>query len=172
MKGEWNGETRKVARTDPECEAIQTRLNKSAKTKKVKTVLRFVDTANDIDAKHDITGDTINKLNEKLSKAGEIKQSAITSSHVTKAENVIFENKTQDEIASCAKSSSGPGGPAQIDMETWKETICSTSYGTHSQKLAYEIATLAKHLATATIPHHHISTLLAYRLVPQKRQRH
>ena len=57
----------------------------------------------------------------------------------------------------------GSGGPIQVDMETWKEIICSKSYGTHSQKLADESATLARRLATDSIPHDHISTLLACR---------
>jgi len=48
--------------------------------------------------------------------------------------------------------------------------ICSKSYGTHSQKLADEITILAKHLATDTIPHDYISTLLACRLVPLKKK--
>ena len=48
-------------------------------------------------------------------------------------------------------------------METWREMICSKSYFTHSQKLADEIATLARRLGTDTIPHVHISTLLACR---------
>ena len=53
-----------------------------------------------------------------------------------------------------------------MDMDTWREMICSKSYGTHSQMLADEIATLAKCLATDAIPHDYISTLLACRLVP------
>jgi len=68
-----------------------------------------------------------------------------------------------------AKNSSGFGGSTQIDMETWREMICSKSYGTNSQKLADEIATLARRLATNTIPHKYISTLLACRLVPLKK---
>jgi len=50
-----------------------------------------------------------------------------------KQERVVFENITQDEIACNAKNSSGYEGPTQIDMETWKEMICSRSNGTHSQ---------------------------------------
>ena len=46
--------------------------------------------------------------------------------------------------------------------------IRSKSYGTHSKMLADEIATLAKRLATDTIQHDYISTLLACRLVPLK----
>jgi len=60
---------------------------------------------------------------------------------------------TQDDITSTTKNSSGSGGPTQIDMDTWGEMICSKSYGTHSKMLADEIATLAKRLATDTIPH-------------------
>jgi len=48
--------------------------------------------------------------------------------------------------------------------------ICLKSYGTHSQKLADEISTLARHLATDTTPHYHISTLFACRLVPLKKK--
>jgi len=48
--------------------------------------------------------------------------------------------------------------------------ICSKSYGTHSQKLADEIATLARRLAMDTIPHNYILTLLACRLVPLKKK--
>ena len=84
----------------------------------------------------------------------------------TKTERVIFENITQDDITSTTKNSLGSGGPTQMDMDTWREMICSKSYGTHSQMLADEIATLAKCLATDTIPHDYISTLLACRLVP------
>jgi len=51
-------------------------------------------------------------------------------------------------------------------METWREMIYSKSYGTHSQMLADEIATLARHLVADTTPHEYISTFLAYRLVP------
>jgi len=63
---------------------------------------------------------------------------------------------TQDQIASSAKCSSESGGPTQIDMETWKEMICSKSYGTHSQKPADEITTLARRLATDNLPHRYI----------------
>jgi len=73
----------------------------------------------------------------------EIKQSAITDKPETKTERVIFENITQDEMASSAKNSLGSRGPTQIDMETWRERFCSKWYGTHSQKLDDEIATLA-----------------------------
>ena len=62
------------------------------------------------------------------------------------------------------------GGPTQIDMEIWKEIICSKSYGTHSQKLPDEIVTLARRLAMDTIPHDHISTLLTCRPVPLKKK--
>jgi len=55
-------------------------------------------------------------------------------------------------------------------METWRDMICSKSYSTHSQKLADEIATLARRLATDTIPHDYISTLLTCRLVPLKKK--
>ena len=60
------------------------------------------------------------------------------------------------------------GGPTQIDMDTWREMICSKSYGTHSKMLAD--ATLAKRLATDTIPQDYISTLLTCRLVPLKKK--
>ena len=46
----------------------------------------------------------------------------------------------------------------------------SLSYGTYSQKLADKIATLARNLATETILHQHISTLLVCRLVPPKKK--
>ena len=55
-------------------------------------------------------------------------------------------------------------------MESWREMICSKSYGTHSKMLADEIATLAKRLVTDTIPHDYISTLLTCRLVPLKKK--
>jgi len=116
----------------------------------MKKALRFVDNANDIDGKHDITTDII-KLNDKHTKAVEIKQSAMINKPETKTEMASFENITQDEIASCAKNLSGSKGLTQIDMETWREMICSKSYGTHSQTLANEIATLARRLATDII---------------------
>ena len=53
-------------------------------------------------------------------------------------------------------------------MDTWREMICSKSYGTHSKMLAD--ATLAKRLATDTIPQDYISTLLTCRLVPLKKK--
>jgi len=116
-------------------------------------------------------------MKEKLLKAAEIKQSSITNKPETKTMRVIFENITQDEITSSAKKSSGSGEPTQIDMETWKEIICSKSYGAHSHKLADKIAkladkiaTLARRLVTEIIPHDHISSLLACRLVPQKKK--
>ena len=40
------------------------------------------------------------------------------------------------------------------------------SYVTHSKKLPDEIFTLARYLATDIIPHDHISTLIACRLLP------
>jgi len=55
-------------------------------------------------------------------------------------------------------------------METGREMISSKSYGTHSQKLADKIATLARRFTTITIPHGYISTLLACRLVPLKKK--
>jgi len=57
-----------------------------------------------------------------------------------------------------------------IDMEAWREMICSKSYGTHSQKLTNEISTLARRLAMDTIPHDHILTLLICRLIPLKKK--
>ena len=135
----------------------------------VKKALRFVDNASDIDGKHDITTDIIKKLKEKPAQAVELKQSAITDKPETKTEGITFENITQVEIASNTKNSSGPRRPTQINMETWREMICSKAYGTHSQKLDV-IATLARHLMTDTIPHDHISALLASRLVPLKKK--
>ena len=145
----------------------------------LKKALEFVDNVNDINGKHDITTDIKKKLKDNHPKVAELKQSAIIDKPETKTERVIFENKTQDEIISNAKKSSGSGiisnakkssGPTQIDMETWRDMICSKSNGTHSQKLADEIVTLARRLATDTIPHDYISTLLACRLVPLKKK--
>jgi len=159
-----------------EYEAIQKRLKRSVKTKKqsdqkafyrlmlqgqVKKALKIVNHASDINGKHDITTDIKKKLKEKHPKAAELKQSTIIDKHETKTERVIFENITQDDIISTTKNSSGSGGPTEVDMDTWRELICSKSYGTHSKMLADEIATLAKRLATDTIPHDYISTLLA-----------
>ena len=98
-------------------------------------------------------------------------KSAIIDKPEIKTERVIFENITQDDITSNTKNSSGYGGPTQIDMNTWREMICSKSCDTHSKMLADEIATLAKRLATDTIPHDYISTLLACRLVPLKKKK-
>ena len=162
-----------------ECEAIQKRLKRSVKTKKesdqkafcrlmlqgqVKQALKIVDHASDIDGKHDITTDIKKKLKEKHPNAAELKQSAIIDKPET--ETVIFENITQDDITSNTKNSSGSGGSKQIDMDTWRERICSKSYDTHSKMLADEIATRARRLAMDTIPHDYISTLLTWRLVP------
>ena len=97
----------------------------------LKKAFRFVDHAGDIDGKHDITTDIKKKQKEKHPKAAELKQSAIIDEPETKTERVIFENITQDEIASNTKNSSGSGRPTQIDMDTWREMICSKSYGTH-----------------------------------------
>jgi len=55
-------------------------------------------------------------------------------------------------------------------MDTWRLTICSKSYSTHSQKLADEIVTLARRLAMDTIPHDHISIFPACRLIPRKKK--
>jgi len=55
-------------------------------------------------------------------------------------------------------------------MDTWREMICSKSYGTHLKMLADEVATLARHLAMDTIPNDYISTLSACRLVPLKKK--
>jgi len=168
-----------------ECEAIQERLQTSFKTKKrsdqkafcrlmvqgqVKKALRFVDHASDIDRKHDLTTDIKKKLKEKHPKAAELKQSAIIDKPETKTDRVIFENITQDEIASNTKNLLGSGGPTQIDMDTWREMICLKSRGTHPQTLADKIATLPRRLATNTIPHDYISTLIACRLGPPKKK--
>ena len=126
--------------------------------------------ASDIKGKHDITTDIKKKLKEKHLKAAELKHSAITDKPETKTERVIFENITQEDIASNTKNSSGSGGPTQIDMDTWREKICSKSCGTHSNMLADEITTLFKRLATDTIPNDYILTLLACRLVPLKKK--
>jgi len=154
-----------------EREAIQKRLKRSVKTKKqsdqeafcrlmlqgqVKKALKIVNHARDIDGKHDITTDIKKKLKEKHPKAAELKQSAIIDKHETKTERVVFENITQDDITTTIKLSSGSAGPTQIDMDTWREMICSKSYGTHSKILADEIVNLAKRLATDTIPHDYI----------------
>ena len=127
-----------------ECEAIQQRLKRSVKTKKqwdqkafcrlmlqgqVKKALKIVNHASDINGKHDITTDIKKKLKEKHPKAAELKQSAIIDKHETITERVIFENITQDDITSTTKNSSGSGGPTQVDMDTWREMICSKSYG-------------------------------------------
>jgi len=90
-----------------------------------------VDHASDIDRKHDITTDIKKKLKEMHPKAAEPKQSAIIDMLETKPERVIFENITQDEYASITKNSSGSGGPTEIDMDTWREMICSKACGTH-----------------------------------------
>jgi len=86
-----------------ECEAIQTRLKKSFKTKKqsdwtdvcrlmlqgqVKKALRFVDNANDIDGKDDITTDIKKKLKEKHPKAAELKPPAIIDKPETKTDRL------------------------------------------------------------------------------------
>jgi len=105
----------------------------------VKKAFKIVNHASDIDGKHDITTDIKKKLKEKHPKVAELKQSAITDKPETKTERVIFENITQDDITSITKNSSGPGRPTQIDMDTWREMICSKSYGTHSKKLADEM---------------------------------
>jgi len=55
-------------------------------------------------------------------------------------------------------------------MESWKELIYLKSYGTHSQKLADEMATLARHLTTDTTERDHISTLLTCRLIPLRKK--
>jgi len=136
----------------------------------VKKALKIVNHASDIAGKHDITTDIKKKLKEKHPKVAELKQSAIIEKPENKTGRVIFENITQDEITSNTKNSSGSGGPTQIDIDTWREMICSNSYGTHSKMLADEAATLAKRLATDTIPHDYISTILACRLVPLKKR--
>jgi len=102
----------------------------------VKKALKIVNHASDIDGKHDITIDIKKKLKEKHPKAAELEQSAITDKPEIKTERVIFENITQDDITSTTKNSSGSGGPTQIDMDTWREMICSKSYDTHSKMLA------------------------------------
>ena len=114
----------------------------------VKKALKIVNHASDVNGKHDITTDIKKKLKEKHPKVAELKQSAIIDKHETKTERVIFENITQDDITSNTKNSSVSGGPTQVDMDTWREMICSKSYGTHSKMLADEIATLAKRLVT------------------------
>ena len=177
-------ETRKARKTDLWVWSLSKLRNRSVKTKKqsdqkafcrlmlqgqVKKALKIVNHANDIDGKHDITIDIQKKLKEKHPNVAELKQSGIIDKPETNAERVISENITQDDIKSNTKNSSGSGGPTQIDMDTWREMICSKSYGTHSKMLADEIATLAKRLATDTIPHDYISTLLACRLVPLKK---
>jgi len=88
-----------------------------------------------------------------------------------KTERVIFENITQDEIASNTKNSSGSGGPTQIEMETWKEMICLKSYGTHSLKLADEIdqASRDRHHSTQS---HINSPRLQTCSTKEKRQQH
>jgi len=86
----------------------------------VKKDLRLLDIANDIYGKHEITEDIIKKLKAKHPKTAEIKQPAITSTPETNTENVIFEDITQNEIASSARSSSVYGGLTQTDMETWR----------------------------------------------------
>ena len=48
--------------------------------------------------------------------------------------------------------------------------ICSKSCGTHSKLLPDEIATMARLLATDTIPHDYLTTPLAFRLVPLKKK--
>jgi len=95
---------RKLQELISECEAIQTRLKKSVKSKKqsdcrafcrrmlqsqMKKVLRFVDDANDVCGKHDITKHIIKKLKEKHPKAAELKQSALTDKPETKTERSL-----------------------------------------------------------------------------------
>jgi len=99
----------------PECEAIQTRLKKSFRTKKqsdrkvlcrlmlqrqVRKAHKIVNHASDIGGKHDITTEIKKKLKEKHPKVAELKQSAITDKPETKTERVIFENITQEDITS------------------------------------------------------------------------
>jgi len=109
----------------------------------VKKALNIVNHASDF-GNHDITTDIKKKLKENHPKAAELKQSAITDKPETKTERIIFENITQDDITSNTKNSSGSRWQTQINMDTWREMICSKSHGTHSKMLADEIATLAK----------------------------
>jgi len=62
----------------------------------------------------------------------------IVDTPATKTKNVIFENITQDEIASSSTSSSGSGGPTKVDMQTWTEMICSKSYGRDEHRSGLE----------------------------------
>ena len=78
------------------------------------------------------------QASKRSSKKTPSKQSTITDKPETKTERVIFENITQDDITSTTTNSSGSVGLTQIDMDTWKDMICSKSYGTHSKMLADE----------------------------------
>ena len=122
---------------------------------------QICDNVNDINGKYEITTDNIKKLKEKHPQAVELKQSAIIDKSETKTEKVIFENITQDEIASNTKNLSGSGEPTQIGMETWREMIFSKSHGIHSQTLAEEIATLARPGVSRRTPFHTITYQLS-----------
>jgi len=140
----------------------------------VKNTLRYVDNANDIDGKHDITTDIIKKLKEKHPKAVELKQSVIIDKPKTKTESVIFEIVAQDEIHIQCKKLIG----VQRTNTDWHENLDRNDlfeiiWHLFTVKLADQIATLARRLVTDTIRHDHISTLFACRLVPiKKRERH
>jgi len=115
----------------------------------------------DINGKYEITTDIITKLKEKHPQAAKLKQSAIIDKPETKTKKVIFENITQDEIASNTKNASGSEEPTQIGMGTWREMIFSKSHGIHSQTLAEEIATLARPGVSRRTPFHTITYQLS-----------
>ena len=71
-----------------------------------------------------------------------------------------------EAVQVAARNTSGSGGPMKTDADTWKHVLCSKAYGNLSDGLAEEVANLGRRLCTEEIPHDHISTLLACRLVP------
>ena len=65
-----------------------------------------------------------------------------------------------------AKTTAGSGGPSKIDAEIWKNMLCSKAFGKSSDELAEEIAMFARRLCIEDIPHKHLDTYWACRLVP------
>jgi len=73
----------------------------------VKTALKIVNHANDINGKHDITTDIQKEAQRKHPKVVELKQSAIIDKPITKTERIIFENITQDTLHPILKTHQG-----------------------------------------------------------------
>ena len=135
---------------------------------KVKQALKLIDENNGIVGVHKLTDSIKDDLEAKHPDG---QDTVDLNDHLAPdVQEVIFEEITSETIVNAARNTSGSGGPTKVDAEIWRKILCSKFFTNASNQLAEEIAKLARRLCVDEIPFNSISTLMACRLVPLKKE--